>query len=109
MVRTMSEHTSSRLLGHRALRIFSSVLALTFSLSLAVIHAPDASASSDPSVTDFSQCANDPPPSTSTACPGGWINGILQGTNSHYVEDQVTPQRAVLVFPAGSPVVGNTI
>jgi uncharacterized repeat protein (TIGR01451 family) len=49
-----------------------------------------------PSVVDYSQCANGKPPSTATDCPGGWINGILNANNSHYVEDDVTPQRAVM-------------
>ncbi len=72
-------------------------------------------ASVKPTVTDFSQCANDPPPSTSNACPygpagaGGWINGILQQTNSHYSENQAVPQRAFLDFPAGSQTTGETI
>src|SRR6266540_2125427 len=43
---------------------------------------------------DYAQCANGAPPSASLACPDGWINGILQASNSHYSEDQVTPQRA---------------
>src|SRR6266566_185003 len=48
---------------------------------------------------DFSQCANDAAPSTSLACPGGWINGILNPNNSHYAEDTVVPQRFVLDVP----------
>ena len=58
---------------------------------------------------DYAQCANDAPPSTSTACPGGWINGILNTNNSHYAEDQVTPQRAEVSVPAGSPTTGRTL
>jgi len=48
---------------------------------------------------DFTQCANDPVPSAATNCPGGWINGILQGSNSHYAEDLVVPQRIVVDVP----------
>ena len=57
-----------------------------------------------PAVTfvDYAQCANGQPPSTSLTCPDGWINGILQASNSHYTEDQVTPQRAEVNVPAGS-------
>jgi hypothetical protein len=55
-----------------------------------------------PSVVDYAQCANGAPGSTSLACPDGWINGILQASNSHYAEDQVTPQRAEILVPAGS-------
>src|SRR5947209_7391608 len=50
---------------------------------------------------DFSQCSNNPPPSTSLTCPGGWINGILNAANSHYSEDQVVPQRFVIDVPGG--------
>src|SRR5688572_4343266 len=39
------------------------------------------------SIIDFSQCANDPAPSTRTDC-AAWINGILNPNNSHYTEDQ---------------------
>ena len=39
------------------------------------------------SAVDFSQCSNGQPPSTSTACPDGWNNGILNPNNSHYKED----------------------
>src|SRR6476620_5321351 len=48
---------------------------------------------------DFSQCANGQRPSTSLLCPDGWINGILNPNNSHYNEDNVTPQRFVIDFP----------
>src|SRR6185503_7054405 len=58
---------------------------------------------------DFAQCANDPAPSTSTACPGGWINGILNTNNSHYGEDMVVPQRFEVELPAGSPTTGRTL
>src|SRR6266540_3533939 len=52
---------------------------------------------------DYAQCANGAPPSASLACPDGWINGILQASNSHYSEDQVTPQRAEVNVPVGAP------
>ena len=58
---------------------------------------------------DYAQCANGAPPSTSTACPEGWINGILQTSNSHYAEDQVTAQRAEVLVPQGSPATGRTL
>src|SRR5438094_169387 len=51
---------------------------------------------------DFSQCANGTPPGTSLVCPDGWINGILNPNNSHYHEDDVTPQRFVIDFPGGA-------
>src|SRR5437870_10547930 len=51
---------------------------------------------------DFSQCANGARPGTSLVCPVGWINGILQSSNSHYNEDDVTPQRFVIDFPGGA-------
>jgi hypothetical protein len=61
------------------------------------------------SVPVFDQCANGAPPSTSTACPDGWINGILNSNNSHYAEDEVVPQRVVLALPAGSPTTDRTV
>jgi Bacterial Ig-like domain (group 3) len=64
-------------------------------------------AASTASVVDFSQCANDPAPVD--ACAGGWINGILNGSNSDYHEGEVVPQRLVLTLPAGSPGTGRTI
>src|SRR5207249_10301761 len=51
---------------------------------------------------DFSQCANGARPGTSLLCPDGWINGILNPNNSHYNEDDVTPQRFVIDFPGGA-------
>ena len=68
-----------------------------------------AAPSTTPSAVDYAQCANGAPPSTSLACPAGWINGILQGTNSHYHEDQVTPQRAMVTVPAGGTGKSHTL
>jgi hypothetical protein len=51
------------------------------------------------SVVDYAQCANQSPTgpdssgSSEDCKPQGWINGILQASNSHYREDEVTPQR----------------
>jgi uncharacterized repeat protein (TIGR01451 family) len=59
---------------------------------------------------DYKQCANGPPPSNSLTCPSGWINGILQASNSHYREDQVTPQRLAVHIPKGqTPLTGRTV
>jgi hypothetical protein len=68
-----------------------------------------AAPSTDASVSEYSQCANDKPPSTSTACPQKWINGILNAQNSHYHEDQVTAQRLFLDLPRNGPTTGRTI
>ncbi|MGH2526847.1 MAG: prealbumin-like fold domain-containing protein, partial [Actinomycetota bacterium] len=57
----------------------------------------------------FQQCANNAPPSTATDCPGGWINGILNANNSHYAEDDVTSQRAILTLPKDGPLTGRTV
>lgn len=59
----------------------------------------DAKPTNTTSVIDFSQCANGT--GTDTGCPGGWINGILQSSNSHYQEDQSVPQRLVLSVDSG--------
>src|SRR5439155_5675676 len=61
------------------------------------------------SVVEFSQCANDKPPSTDAGCPGGWINGTLNSNNSHYEEDEVVPQRFVLNVSAPTTLTEHTI
>jgi len=82
-------------------------LAMVAGLSTALT-ATAAPASTTPSAVDYAQCANGAPPSTSLACPSGWINGILQSTNSHYHEDQVTPQRAMVTVPAAGSGASHT-
>jgi hypothetical protein len=57
-------------------------------------------ASTSPSVSDYSQCANGKPGTANPEqCNSGMINGILNANNSQYSEDQVTAQRLVVVFP----------
>ncbi len=70
---------------------------------------PASAASGGVRVLDYSQCANGKVPSTSLGCPGGWINGTLQGSNSHYREGEVTPQRAMLEVPKGTSAVDRTL
>src|SRR5215207_819486 len=48
------------------------------------------------SVVDYAQCANGQPPSTAVTCTDGWLNGILQASNSHFREGDVTPQRLIV-------------
>ena len=66
-----------------------------------LVSVPTASVAADITGAAASQCANDAPPSTSKACPGGWIGSILQNSNSHYREDEVVPQRLLMTIPAG--------
>jgi hypothetical protein len=61
------------------------------------------------SISDYAQCANGKPPSTALGCPDGWINGILNTNNSHYAENQNTPQRALLDLPANGSLTDRTI
>jgi uncharacterized repeat protein (TIGR01451 family) len=71
-----------------------------------------AAPSTDASVNNYQQCANDKPGSVGdpTDCvPQGWINGILNAQNSQYSEDQVTAQRLGLDIPSGGPTTGRTI
>ena len=71
-----------------------------------------AASSTDASVNNYQQCANDKPGSVGdpTDCvPQGWINGILNAQNSQYSEDQVTAQRLGLDIPSGGPTTGRTI
>jgi uncharacterized repeat protein (TIGR01451 family) len=82
------------------------------SSALALVSGPTAAVQSVvPSVTfvDYAQCANGAPPSTSTACPDLWINGILNANNSHYHEGDVTAQRAEVSYPAGAAFTGATM
>jgi len=79
----------------RRLLVASAAAAAT----LLIVTASGAAPGTGASVTVFDQCANGKPPSTSTGCPEKWINGILNEQNSHYAEDEVTPQRVVLGLP----------
>jgi hypothetical protein len=83
--------------GGRAITLLATLAVLMTAVAVTPV-----AAAPGPSVVDYSQCANGQPPSTSLACPDGWINGILQASNSHYTEDQVTPQRAIINLPNGS-------
>src|SRR6188768_4148383 len=60
---------------------------------LTIVAVSGAAPGTDASVSAFDQCANGQPPSVDTGCSDGWINGILNTNNSHYAEDDVTPQR----------------
>jgi uncharacterized repeat protein (TIGR01451 family)/fimbrial isopeptide formation D2 family protein len=53
------------------------------------------------SVLDYSQCQNGPAGTVQLACDR-WGNGILNTSNSHYAEDQVTPQRLLMSTTSGS-------
>jgi uncharacterized repeat protein (TIGR01451 family) len=97
----------NRLVGRAASIV---ILALLFSsVNLAFLGGSASAAIPSVSFVDYAQCSNDAPPSTSNACPGGWINGILNSNNSHYAEDQVTPQRAEVAYPAGDAFTGATM
>src|SRR6266571_3071442 len=83
------------------------------SLNFAVFGALPAAAvppvSTQATFVDYAQCANTQAPSLDLDCGQGWINGILNPNNSHYGEDQVTPQRAEVVVPAGGPTTLRTL
>jgi uncharacterized repeat protein (TIGR01451 family)/fimbrial isopeptide formation D2 family protein len=67
-----------------------------------VVGVPIAQAAPPGTVTvdSFLECANGPTGTTpGTGCSGGWIQGTLQASNSHYAEDQEVPQRLVLTVP----------
>ena len=88
-------------------RLVVALVATTALLAIAAVSG--AAPGTDASVTTFDQCANGGPPSTATDCPQNWINGILNANNSHYAEDEVTPQRVVLDLPKNSPTTGRTV
>jgi hypothetical protein len=58
-----------------------------------------AGAASGPSALDYSQCQNGPTGTTLTPHDCVWVNGILNASGSHYLEDQTTPQRLLVSFP----------
>lgn len=59
-------------------------------------------AASGPSAVDYAQCANGSVSSGGDPqyCNRGWINGILQASNSQFFEGQVTPQRLEVAVSA---------
>jgi hypothetical protein len=61
------------------------------------------------SFVDYAQCVDGTTDDAATNCPGGWINGILQASNSTYHEDEVTPQRAEILVPAGAPLGNHSV
>ncbi|MBM2821796.1 MAG: hypothetical protein HW413_542 [Thermoleophilia bacterium] len=85
------------------------VVALGATATVLIAAAVSGAAPAPVDVKVYDQCANGDPPSTSTSCPGGWINGILQASNSHYAEDEVTPQRLVLELEKNSATTGRTV
>jgi uncharacterized repeat protein (TIGR01451 family) len=94
------------------LRNLTRLLVAAIALSVVLLAAASftgAAPGTDASVGAYDQCANGDPPSTSTACPENWINGILNEQNSHYAEDDVTPQRVVLDLPKDGPTTGRTV
>jgi hypothetical protein len=65
-------------------------------------------ASTSSSISDYSQCPNGT--SHGLVCLStGWINGILNANNSSYREDEVTPQRMLLLIPKGGAVTNHRI
>ena len=70
---------------------------------------PATAAPAGPSYVDFSQCANGSSPSTSSGCPADFTgSGSLTPTNSHYAEDDVVPQRAVVALSSGAALTGHS-
>jgi len=85
------------------------VVALGATAAVLIAAAVSGAAPAPVDVKIYDQCANGDPSSTSTSCPAGWINGILQANNSHYAEDEVTPQRLVLELEKNSATTDRTV
>ncbi|HSF61944.1 MAG TPA: hypothetical protein VLA69_09635, partial [Gaiellaceae bacterium] len=94
--------------GGRSLRMVL-VGMVVLAVALVAVAISGAAPGTDASVKEFDQCANGAPPSSATDCPEKWINGILNASNSHYAEDEVTAQRVVLELPKNSPTTGRTV
>jgi hypothetical protein len=89
--------------------------ALALAILAAMIVVPSAVSFGAPakpiSVVDYAQCANGMPPSEAVTCTDGWLNGILQASNSHFHEGDVTPQRLLAFMNTSSDATcsGTTI
>jgi hypothetical protein len=84
----------------------SGVLALSLVMFAAVTFGAKSTAVS---FVDYAQCADGTANDAALDCPGSWINGILQASNSTYHEDEVTPQRAELLVPTGAALTNHTM
>lgn len=73
------------------------VMVLVAAAAGLVIPATVATAGGAVSAQDYAQCANGAP---GTSAPCSWINGILNGSNSQFHENEVTPQRLMVQFKA---------
>jgi hypothetical protein len=91
----------------RRSRLSASVIRIGGGVALLVgmVLVPSTTSSSAPTgavtFVDYSQCANGAAGSEAAAdaddcIPQGWLNGIMQASNSHFREGDVTPQRALL-------------
>jgi uncharacterized repeat protein (TIGR01451 family) len=87
----------------------AALLALAASIGAFALPGSAAAASGGATFVDYAQCSNDSPPTVTNACPGNWINGILNQSGAHYSEDQVSPQRLELQVPSGTPTTNRTI
>ena len=87
----------ARTLTRKSLALLTSLLLVLLWVP-ALFTATPASAASTFNAEDYAQCANGALPSTSTACPDSWINGILNPNDSHYRENEVTAQRLQVSF-----------
>jgi uncharacterized repeat protein (TIGR01451 family) len=85
------------------------LILVTVSVLLFAVSGVAWAAAGDATVANYAQCASGQPPSTSTACPDGWIGGALNANNSHYIEDDAVPHRLVLDVPTGGSLTGRTV
>jgi hypothetical protein len=76
-------------------------LMLAVTATVLVIGPAVQAASTDVSISDYSQCTDGTADDNFKGCTG-WINGILNAQNSTYHEDEVTPQRLLLKVPKGA-------
>jgi hypothetical protein len=100
----MTLHTDSPRTKSRWLTLAVAVATLTLVVGAVALGAN----STTVSVVDYAQCADGTTNDAATNCPGSWINGILQASNSTYHEDEVTPQRAELLVPRNAAPTGHS-
>jgi hypothetical protein len=93
--------TGSRARRTRAPLLLMALLGLVFGVMIGGGGFASAAKPSGPSVVDYSQCTDGTANDDFKGCIS-YINGILNNNNSTYHENEVTPQRLIMDFPASN-------
>jgi hypothetical protein len=93
--------TGSRARRTRAPLLLMALMGLIFGVMIGGGGFASAAKPSGPSVVDYSQCTDGTANDDFKGCIS-YINGILNNNNSTYHENEVTPQRLIMDFPASN-------